>query len=463
MAGWRLCLFSNKEAVTIIIWYVVCNLVCTSVFQDPYIESATIASVAVYNSIIIIYSIIGLFGDVFIGRYRLIQFSLWVQWTTVLICTFITAMSEYYQIDEWVQSLLFLILRVVQLWGLSSFQVVAIQFGTDQLQGAPSDHLSTFVFWYFVVERLPTLVFQWTQYSFNLSLFGFMKTTKIHLGWNIFIAVFISLVLSIKNCFMFNWFTVGERMPSDIQSKGPRSGNSNPYHLIYHVLKYAKKHKYPVQRSVLTYWEDEIPSRIDLGKSKYGGPFTTEEVENVKTFLQLIKLLLSLSGILVTSYSIELSLYYYNSSLHFSHGVSDIALIEALSSTVTIGLLIVSYIIVSPYLQRYLPSMLKRIGIGALLTTLCALSILLIDSIGHAMKIYKVPCLFLFPSDITLNLSPYFLVIPYVLYNLSYMIFTISLIEFISLVLQRNIMKVNLILNGLNLYAIIDCYCSTCV
>ena len=136
-----------------------------------------------------------------------------------------------------------------------------------------------------MVERLPTLVFQWTQYSFSLSLFGFMKTTKIRLGWNIFIAVFISLVLSIKNCFMFNWFTVGERMPSDIQSKDPRSGNSNPYHLIYHVLKYAKKHKYPVQRSALTYWEDEIPSRIDLGKSKYGGPFTTEEVENVKTFL----------------------------------------------------------------------------------------------------------------------------------------------------------------------------------
>ena len=30
-----------------------------------------------------------------------------------------------------------------------------------------------------------------------------------------------------------------------------------------------------------------------------GGPFTTKEVENVKTFLQLFKLLLSLSGILV--------------------------------------------------------------------------------------------------------------------------------------------------------------------
>ena len=27
----------------------------------------------------------------------------------------------------------------------------------------------------------------------------------------------------------------------------------------------------PVQRSAFTYWEDSIPARIDLGKSKYGG------------------------------------------------------------------------------------------------------------------------------------------------------------------------------------------------
>ena len=44
----------------------------------------------------------------------------------------------------------------------------------------------------------------------------------------------------------------------------------------------------PVNRSALTYWEEDIPSRIDLGKSKYGGPFTTEQVENVKTFFKLL-------------------------------------------------------------------------------------------------------------------------------------------------------------------------------
>ena len=429
MVSWRLRLCSNREAVTIVVWYVMCNLVYASVFQVPIVGNDTIVNSVLYTSTIILYSILGLFGDVFIGRYRLIQFSLWVQWITVLMSTFIITMSEYYRIQEWVQSLLYVLLSVMELLGLSSFQVVAIQFGTDQFQGAPSDHLSAFIFCYFMVEMLPGTVLNWTQYSLSISSFGLMKTTKIvHLGWNLFSAVFVSIVLSIKSCFKSNFFSVGERMPSDTHSKGP---SSNLYYHIYCVLKYAKKHKYPVQRSALTYWEDKIPSRIDLGKSKYGGPFTTEEVENVKTFLQLIKLLLSLSGILITSHSVQLSLFYIPQ--HFSHGVSDttqIILIEALCGTVTIALLILSYV-VSPYLQRYLPSMLKRIGIGALLTTLCVLSILLIDSVGHATRNYEVPC-FLFPSDnITLNFSPYFLIIPHLLNKLSYMIFTISLFEFI--------------------------------
>ena len=62
----------------------------------------------------------------------------------------------------------------------------------------------------------------------------------------------------------------------------------NPFKLIYKVLHYAIKNKRPRYRSAFTYCEDELPSRIDFGKSKYGGPFTTEQVEDVKTFLRLI-------------------------------------------------------------------------------------------------------------------------------------------------------------------------------
>ena len=56
----------------------------------------------------------------------------------------------------------------------------------------------------------------------------------------------------------------------------------NPFKLIYKVVRYAIKTKHPRQRSAFTYWEDDPPSRMDFGKIKYGGPFTTEQVEDVK-------------------------------------------------------------------------------------------------------------------------------------------------------------------------------------
>jgi len=56
-------------------------------------------------------------------------------------------------------------------------------------------------------------------------------------------------------------------------------------------------YKYPRQRSAFTYWEDKIPSRIDLAKSKYGGPFTTEQVEDVKTFFRILVIIFSVGAI----------------------------------------------------------------------------------------------------------------------------------------------------------------------
>ena len=69
-----------------------------------------------------------------------------------------------------------------------------------------------------------------------------------------------------------------------------------PFKNIYRVLKYAWKHKVLERRSAFAYWEEDTPPHIDLGKDKYGGPFTTEEVEDTKTFLCILPLLLCLFG-----------------------------------------------------------------------------------------------------------------------------------------------------------------------
>ena len=57
--------------------------------------------------------------------------------------------------------------------------------------------------------------------------------------------------------------------------------------------------KYPRNHSALTYWEDEVPSHLDLGKEKYGGPFSEEQVEDVKTVLWLIPILLCVAGMTI--------------------------------------------------------------------------------------------------------------------------------------------------------------------
>ena len=77
---------------------------------------------------------------------------------------------------------------------------------------------------------------------------------------------------------------------------------TNPYKLIFKVLKYSWKHKYPERRSALTYWEDKYPSRIDLVMSKYGGPFTVEEVEDVKTFFRLLPVIFCAGGCTLGTY-----------------------------------------------------------------------------------------------------------------------------------------------------------------
>ena len=67
----------------------------------------------------------------------------------------------------------------------------------------------------------------------------------------------------------------------------------------------CRKHKYPENRSALTYWEEEAPSRLDLGKDKYGGPFTIEEVEDVKTVFRMLPLFIAIIG-----YTMSLEYYF---------------------------------------------------------------------------------------------------------------------------------------------------------
>ena len=63
------------------------------------------------------------------------------------------------------------------------------------------------------------------------------------------------------------------------------------------------------RRSAFTYWEIDAPSRIDFGKQKYGGPFTNEQVEDVKAMFRLILLIVSLFGFYLSGDGYSFSSY----------------------------------------------------------------------------------------------------------------------------------------------------------
>ena len=131
----------------------------------------------------------------------------------------------------------------------------------------------------------------------------------------------------------------------------------------------------PRNRSALTYWEESAPSRLDLGKDKYGGPFTEEEVEDVKTVLRFCPLLVCLFAIVIPltiNHKIESLLVrciYINSPMIF---------------TVVALLLVLMYkMLFSKWCHSYIPSMLRRIGIGLSIAFIVSLLYVSMDMINN--------------------------------------------------------------------------------
>ena len=162
-------------------------------------------------------------------------------------------------------------------------------FGIDQLLESPTHRLIAFIHWYYVSLTAGKLLTYYVYAGYSILKFYFHTVPKflIHGLFPILLAA-TALVLK-DGIALFLWLLSKKHF--DIQSAG-----LNPFKNIHKVLKYSWKHKVPEHRSAFTYWEEDIPRRIDLGKSKYGGPFTNEEVEDTKTSLRILPLLLCLFG-----------------------------------------------------------------------------------------------------------------------------------------------------------------------
>ena len=255
----------NKGALLILLW----NFLITNVFYYVANKSESpenhcpLCFRMIRSPIGLTLLLAGWLADVYLSRYRVIRASVVIMWTSALVITVLCiAVDESIDPSASYSQLFFLAALGL---GYGCFQANVIQFGIDQLTDSSTNEIISFINWYcwtFVTSGAVT--------NYISECLGEVGT---------FIApLYLCIALSIVAISLF--------MCNNVLIKEPVT--ENPFKLIHRVLKYARKHKRPQLRSAFTYCEDYIPSRIDFGKRKYGGPFTTEQVEDVKTFFKII-------------------------------------------------------------------------------------------------------------------------------------------------------------------------------
>ena len=265
----------------------------------------------------LLYPFCGWTAEVYFSNLKMIKWSLILLLMSSLVLVIYITYSivlNPYVIRTFGASLVMVSL-VVGTAGLGMFESNAIQFGMDQMLEASSEQLSSFIHIYFWCIHLgPLAVFclimaitfflQHCAYQVNnahMSVYETNSKAILHI-----VLIYSSLqALTSLPLILYAYCT-------NRQVHGQRSRNS--LKLVYEVLKYSWRHKTPEWRSALTYWENDIPSRIDLGKDKYGGPFTYEQVEDVKTFFRLLLLILSLFGFQLSGDGYSLTYYIMNKS-----------------------------------------------------------------------------------------------------------------------------------------------------
>ena len=407
---------------------------------------------AILALVMMFYPLSGFLADVCCGRLKIAIISLII----LLVCLIIlligitlgNAINVLSHLDKHNKVILitvalfaFLILFAFII-GLAGYQANFIQLGLDQLFEAPSQYLGLFI-------HYATWAFQSGALSF-IPIFYLLLCSRIfELNKSLVLTFAILFVLSVAallliSCAKRKWFHNIE------------PGYHNPYKIVYGILKFAKSHKHPLQRSAFTFSENYIPSRLDFAKERFGGPFTTEQVENVKTFLRILLVLFALGPVFVlevtASYLIFpifgvhlLHQYTYHKEYCTSKFVWEVMIESGISMTVvSTVILFPTYIwIIFCHLQRKLPNFFIRLRIGILLCLLGVMSLLITDVMGHVLNrksfVNHTQCIFqatvssngslTYPS---LNMHWEVLIPPTLVLGLGPMLVIATTLEFIS-------------------------------
>ena len=398
----HLCL-PSKAAILILLWTIIVgaiydNLVgFSALLVMSIVPPNTILSVyeplpyAILAMVMMFYPLSGFIADVCCGRLKTVVVSLIFLlscWILVLISIAVleTTSGRVSHAITHDQGILVIILGMLSLFafiiGLAGYQANFIQLGLDQLFEAPSQYLGLFVHYAIWAFRLGSVHFL-INYFMAICVNSKVKVAVVAMQVLIILILIILLLISY---WKRRWFH-------------SEPGHQNPYKTVYNILKFGKSHKHPLRRSAFTHCDNYIPSRLDFAKERFGGPFTTEQVENVKTFFRILLVLFAIGPV----FALEVPASYFIAplfGLHFHHYSANKQeycsgkvlmqfVIEAASLYVLPALLLfpMCLLAVLPLLRKNMLKLFTRLGIGIFLCLLGVVCWLVTDITGHVLNI----------------------------------------------------------------------------
>ena len=339
--------------------------------------------------VLLLYPVSGYVADIYYGRYKIVTFSLILIWLATILLSAAVIIGYRVKFDHFgklgVPTGIFAVLTVIlMIVGLACYQANIIQLGLDQLLEAPSEKLGLFIHWimwsYTLGNFITVIIFVFTLCYLNDKPINNRLSNTVGAIPFLLCAVFTILVL----------FTICKRAWFYTEP-----GQSNPYKTVFKVLNFARKNKYPLRRSAFTFCDDFIPSRIDFAKERYGGPFTTPQVEDVKTLLRIVAVFLSLGPLMILEIHASFALFplfslHTGSAIQFFYNRSCTAPAQwvivqsgSLGYIASIIFMPLYMWIVYSLLRKRVPKIFNRLLVGIVISIAGVVCLLVVDLIGH--------------------------------------------------------------------------------
>ncbi len=385
--------FGNKSIVIVLLWQFSAGLLYnlfvrpTRYIQTFYIDSALMLSL-VFLLIFMLSPLAGYVADVKLSRIKVLRYGTVV--ISISLLTFLVIgiflLFEAYHFDTEGKILVSAMALSLICYIVGHIMLLSniVQFGTDQLRDAPTRYSLYYIQAYLWIDSVGYLITS-TTYLPGREIIINVHVNLIAIERYRCLAIDVAIILSIGLNIVVLYLATSKKYSALFLSD---YSVHNPYKLVYNVLRYAVSHNKPEKPSAFTFCDDVRPTRLDFGKLRYGGPFTTEQVEDVKVIFNILIVLISCSPIFLLEIVVAFSFKDHVMSNHISVPINDPIQVFFLDSGIIVSLFILILIplfhctkMATPL--KYAPNLFKKIGIAMCIIIIQLLVLLLYNTISY--------------------------------------------------------------------------------